>query len=188
MKQFWNTIIAFTLILMALCTPVAVMAAEKEAGATATLSAVGMKESISLNDRVTKLESYLKSKNSPLVGTAEHFVGEADRLGLDWKLVAAIAGIESYFGKLIPQNSYNAWGWAIYTGMRDGRHFNGWEDGITTVSEGLKNNYVNRGYVSVEQIGTKYAADPRWAWKVNHFMEEIENFKPRKTNQLAIAL
>jgi hypothetical protein len=188
MKHLLNTIIAVTLMTIAFLMPAPVIASEKEAGATATLSAVVMKESLSLDDRVMKLESYLESTNSPLTGTAEHFVSEADRLGLDWKLVAAIAGTESYFGQHIPQNSYNAWGWAIFTGMSDGKHFEGWEDGITTVSEGLKYNYVDRGFVSVEQMGTKYAADPKWAWKVNHFVEDIEGFKPSKPHQLAIAL
>lgn len=188
MKHLWNTVMTLTLVLMAFFMPTPILAAEKEAGATATLSAVVMKESLSLDGRVQQLEAYFVAKNSPLIGTAAHFVGEADRLGLDWKLVAAISGTESYFGRHIPYNSYNAWGWAVFTGMSDGKHFDGWEDGITTVSEGLKNNYVNRGYVTVEQMGTIYAADRQWAWKVRHFMEDIETYTPQRTDQLAVIL
>lgn len=188
MKHIWNTIVIAFVVFAVFGLPKQVMASEKEAGATATLSAAVMKESLALDDRVEKLKSYLESKDSPLAGAAGHLVGEADRLGLDWKLVTAIAGNESYFGRLIPQNSYNAWGWAIFTGMRDGRHFNGWEDGVTVVSEGLKQNYVNRGLDTVEKIGPVYAADRSWAWKVNHFMEEIETYKPDHSDQLAIAL
>lgn len=187
MKQIWNTIIAI-LFAAIICTPNGVYAAEKEAGATASLSAMTFGEVTSLNDRVTHLEGYLQSVGSPMIGTAKAFVSEADRLGIDWKLVAAIAGTESYFGKHIPQNSYNAWGWAIFTGMSDGKHFDGWEDGVRTVSEGLRENYVNQGLNTVESIGPKYAADPNWAYKVNHFMDEIENFKPIKTNQLAMSI
>ncbi len=188
MKQIWNTVIVIALTVAALTSRTPVMAAEKEAGATATLSATSFRELNSLDDRVTKLESYLEAKNSPLAGTAAHLVGEADRLGLDWRLVPAIAGTESYFGQHIPQNSYNAWGWAIFTGMQDGKHFDGWEDGVTIVSEGLKKNYVNRGLETPETMGPVYAADPSWAWKVNHFIEDIENFKPNKTDQLAVLL
>jgi len=187
MKHIWNIFIAM-LFAVIISTPSGVMAAEKEAGATATLSATTFGELNSLNDRITHLEGYLQSKNSPMTGTAKQFVSEADRLGLDWKLVAAISGTESYFGKHIPQNSYNAWGWAIFTGMSDGKHFDGWEHGIQTVSEGLKQNYVDRGLTTVEKIGTRYAADPQWAYKVNHFMNEIENFKPINTNQLAMSI
>ena len=43
--------------------------------------------------RVLKLEANFDSHNSPLLSEASHFVSEADRLGIDWKLVAAIAGV-----------------------------------------------------------------------------------------------
>lgn len=183
----WNTIIGIFFATV-LCTPTGVLAAEKEAGATATLSATTFGQMNSLDARITHLEGYLQSVNSPLAGSAKQFVSEADRLGLDWKLVAAIAGTESYFGRHIPTNSYNAWGWAIFTGMSDGKHFDGWEDGIQTVSEGLKYKYIDRGLTTTERIGTRYAADKNWSYKVNHFMDEIENFKPSKTEQLSIVI
>jgi len=188
MKYIWNTIIAITLIFAAFTVPQKVSASEKEAGATATLSANIMKQSYEFDDRVEHLRSYLDSKNSPMTATARHMVAEADRLGLDWKLIAAIAGVESYFGVHIPTDSYNAWGWAIFTGMKDGRHFEGWENGISQVSEGIRNNYVNRGLDTVEKIGPVYAADPGWSWKVTHFINEIEAYTPNKSDQLAIAL
>jgi hypothetical protein len=162
-------------------------ALEKEAGATASLSATF--GSITREDvRTTQLANYLEAVNSPMAGSAKQFISEADRLNLDWRLVAAIAGVESYFGQHIPKNSYNAWGWAIFTGKSDGRHFGGWGDGITQVSEGLQTNYVNRGRDTVWTMGPVYAADPTWAWKVNHFMEEIASYQPRSTSELAIAL
>lgn len=161
-------------------------ASEKEAGATASLS--GTFGDMGVDKRVMHLKNYLEAVNSPMAVSAERFINEADRLNLDWKLVAAISGVESYFGRHIPQNSYNAWGWAIFTGNSDGRHFNGWNDGITQVSEGLKEKYVNRGRDSVWTMGPVYAADPTWAWKVNHFMEEIEAYSPRSSDQLQVLL
>lgn len=188
MKHMWKLTIAVVATILLMGTPSAVMAQEKEAGATASLSATTFGELTSLTDRVDHLEAYLQSKNSPMADSAKQFIMEADRLGLDWKLVAAIAGTESYFGRHIPQNSYNAWGWAIFTGQADGKHFDGWEDGIRSVSEGIKQNYVNRGFDTVEKIGPIYAADPYWAGKVNHFMTEIDQFQPRTPDQLAIDL
>lgn len=138
--------------------------------------------------RVTKLEAYLNIHRSPLVEEAGHFVSEADRLGLDWKLVAAIAGVESTFGKYIPRNSYNGWGWAIYTGQNDGRHFTSWKEGITVVSEGLKYRYIDRGAVTLEQIGRIYAASPTWSSKVKFFMQKIEDFAPETIEHLSVTI
>lgn len=140
------------------------------------------------DSRVLQLQAYLDSHNSPLTDDADFLITEADRLNLDWRLVAAIAGTESTFGKHIPSNSYNAWGWAIYTGMQDGKHFASWKDGITTVSEGLRYRYIDRGAKTIEQIGRIYAASPRWPTNVHFFLKEIELFKPAATSLLAITI
>lgn len=150
---------------------------QQEAGSTASIL-VG-NETTSLQDaRVKQLESYLAAHHSPLTDYAAFFISEADRLSLDWKLVAAIAGTESTFGKFIPRDSFNAWGWGIFTGKSDGIHFTSWADGIRTVSEGLKFKYVNKGATSVEQMGKIYAASPAWASHVLYFMEKIDHFSP----------
>ena len=65
--------------------------------------------------RIQQLESFLKSYDSPLAEQAENFIISADRYGIDWKLVPAITGVESTFGKRIPYQSYNAYGWASGT-------------------------------------------------------------------------
>lgn len=141
-----------------------------------------------IDNRSERLEKYLSSHNSPMAQSASYFVREADRLGIDWKLVAAISGNESLFGWYIPYNSYNGWGWAVWTGTSYGANFQNWEEGITAVSEGLKTDYINQGLTTVDQIGRKYAADPQWSWKVNHFMEEIEAFNIYKMDERLLAL
>ncbi|HCM81907.1 MAG: hypothetical protein UV63_C0008G0013 [Microgenomates group bacterium GW2011_GWC1_43_11] len=141
-----------------------------------------------IDNRSERLKKYLRAISSPMADAADHFVKEADRLGLDWKLVAAISGNESYFGWYIPDNSYNGWGWAVWTGTNYGACFGNWEEGITAVSEGLKADYIDQGLTTVEAIGQKYAADPEWSWKVNHFMEEIEAFNPYKGEEPFLAL
>lgn len=138
--------------------------------------------------RVAKLEAFLSSHGSPMTAQASVFVSEADRLNLDWRLVAAIAGVESTFGKHVPGGSYNGWGWGIPTGARSGVGFENWEHGITTVSEGLKTRYVDRGAVTVEQIGRIYAASPRWAGNVRFFIAKIDAFAPKGARTLAVTL
>jgi len=141
-----------------------------------------------IDNRGERLEKYLSSHNSPMAQAASYFVKEADRLGLDWRLVAAISGNESLFGWYIPYNSYNGWGWGVWTGTNYGANFQNWEEGITAVSEGLKTDYIDQGLTTVDQIGQKYAADPEWAWKVNHFMDEIEAFNIYTMDERLLAL
>ncbi len=161
-----------------------VLAKEPEAGSAARLT-FGQ---ILHDERIDTLRAYLSMHNSPLAGEAPHFISEADRLGLDWKLVAAIAGTESTFGKHVPSGSYNAWGWGVPTGAQSGITFGSWKQGITTVSEGLKYRYIDRGAVTVEHIGRIYAASPRWAGNVRFFLNKIEEFTPADPALLAVTL
>jgi len=138
------------------------------------------------DDRIQKLQSYLASFNSPLESQADHIIAEADRFSLDWKLVPAIAGLESTYGKRLHGGTYNAWGWGIPSPQARGIAFSDWKNGITTVSEGLKTNYIDRGAQTVEQIGRRYASSPTWAPRVRHIMAEIDSYSPRKPSQLAM--
>ena len=174
-----------TLILIALATAKPVQA---DWPAVAGTSATPSFALATADTRANQLKNFLDSHNSPLAADAGFFIAEADRLNLDWKLVAAIAGTESTFGKRIPHNSYNAWGWAIFTGQQDGKHFASWKDGITTVSEGLRYNYIDKGAKTIEQIGRIYAASPRWATNVHFFINAIEDFAPKGADQLAITI
>lgn len=140
------------------------------------------------DSRATHLRAYLTSLGSPLVDEANHFVSEADRLGLDWRLVPAIAGVESTFGKQIPTGSYNAWGWGIPTGAQWGIAFSDWKSAITTVTEGLKYNYIDKGAVTIDQMGRTYAASPAWSWKVRFFIQQIEEFTPNSPNLLSVTI
>ena len=164
--------------------PTPALAQEPEAGAAAQLT-FGQ---ILRDPRIDQLRAYLASHNSPMAEESVHFVSEADRLGLDWKLVAAIAGTESTFGKRVPPRSYNAWGWGIPTGAQSGIAFGSWKQGITKVSEGLKYRYVDRGATSIEQIGRIYAASPRWAGNVRFFLSKIETFTPTGPDLLEVTL
>jgi hypothetical protein len=140
------------------------------------------------DSRTIILKEYLKQYNSPLVPYAQNFVEIADKYDLDWKLVVAISGVESTFGQQIPNDSFNGWGWGIY-----GDHmirFSSWTQGIETVSEGLRNKYINTwGAQDVYSIGKIYAASPTWAQRVTYFMAKIDEFKDAKLSaSLSISL
>lgn len=157
-------------------------AQEKESGASAVSTFTELLD-YQPDIRFIHLQRFLETHNSPLAEYADSFVKEADANGLDWKLVTAIAGVESTFGKRIPSGSYNAWGWGIPTGAQSGIAFKDWGTGIQTVSRGLKTRYVDRGAVTIEQMGRIYAASPRWAGNVRFFIQRIEDFTKLSTIQ-----
>jgi len=162
-------------------------AKEKIAGQSSQLTSTSTVKTVDI--RVQKLETYLTRHNSPLASHAEYFVETADKyeLGENWCLVPAIAGVESTFGKFIPKNSYNAWGWGIPTGAQSGIGFDGWDDGIETVTAGLKNNYIGKGADTLPEMGRIYAPPSKtWANNVRFFMDKIE--ETDVPNELALSL
>jgi hypothetical protein len=138
--------------------------------------------------RIKILKSYLEKHNSPLAQEAANFVKYADEYNLDWKFVAAISGLESTFGQQIPYNSYNAWGWGIYGDNMI--RFNSWEEGIQTISQGLREKYMDKwGAQDVYQIGSLYASSPTWAQRVSYLMDNIEDYalkNPKDTLLLSL--
>ncbi len=131
--------------------------------------------------RILKLRDFLLFYNSPMVDNAADFVAAADRFDLPWTLLPAIACKESGCGRVVPYNSFNAFGWAVYTGQKSGAVFNSWSEAIYRVAEGLRNDYFNQGYDTVVEIESKYtpsSANSHHGWQsdVEYFMAELENW------------
>ncbi len=142
----------------------------------------------SSDPRINVLKAYLASYNSPLTDSASTFVESADRYSLDWKLVAAISGVESTFGHQIPYESFNGWGWGVY-GTNVIR-FNSWNEAIVTISKALREKYLrNISESDPYVIGPTYAASPAWATHVDSFMQQIASFEVNHAkDQLSISL
>lgn len=120
------------------------------------------------------LAAYLSKYNSPMQYHAQDFIDASKAYGLNWKMLPAIAGVESTFGKHIP-GGYNAYGWAIYnSNSRFG--FDSWRHGMFTVSKGLKENYINKGLTEPYAMNKIYAASPHWGKNVTFFMNDLEKF------------
>lgn len=132
-------------------------------------------EIIEKEQKVNTLTSFLKERNSPLTAFARIFVEEAEKNELDYRLVPAITGVESSFGKAIPTDSFNAYGWA------NGNYFfASWEESIAIVTKTLNEQYKQGwGAETPEQIGKYYAASPTWASRVVLFMEQIGKATPQ---------
>lgn len=142
------------------------------AGVPSNPSTPSKLEAKRLDPRAKILADYFNKYNSPLENQAQDFVDAADKYSLDWKLVPAISGVESTFGKA--SYGYNAWGWGIYGDQALG--FNSWKHGIYTVSEGLKNGYINKGLTDPYSINRAYAASTTWGSRVTYFMNDMDNF------------
>jgi len=176
-----------TFIFMLLALP-AGQANAVEIAAPAAALAYRSKD-IGADGRVEQLRAFLASHNSPLAGDAQTFIDEAERHNLDWRLVAAIAGVESTFGKHIPTGSNNAWGWGVFTGTNDGVHFKDWAEGIAVISEGLRKKYIDRGATTIYEIGWIYAANgDSWGNHVQYFINQINQFMPTTPDLLAVTI
>lgn len=133
-----------------------------------------------LDKRALILRDYLQRYDSPLQDHAQDFVDAAEKYHLDWKLVTAIAGVESTFGKQIP-GGYNAWGWGVYGDQALG--FRSWREGIFEVSRGLKEGYIDQGLTDPMSMNRIYAASPVWGYKVSYFLEDLEMFSKKYDKQ-----
>lgn len=164
------------LFLLTLTFPVNAQAQIVDAQNTQEISV----EARPIDKRAQIIKDYLALKNAPLEDSAQDFVDAADKYGIDWKLVVSISGVESGFGKHIPgghdplYTSYNGWGWGVYGDNSLG--FKSWRDAIYTISEGLKTNYVDKGYTEPLIMNKKYASSQTWGVRVVYFMNEIEKF------------
>src|SRR3989344_2085956 len=85
--------------------------------------------------RVEAVKNMFRQNNSPLEPYAQVYVEAADKYNVNWRLLPAISGLESSFGKFLMPNSYNAYGWG-------GGHiyFKDWKDGIFTITQTLRTN------------------------------------------------
>lgn len=131
-------------------------------------------EATSADARVEILRQYLESYKSPLEPHVKILVDASEKYELDFRLLVAIAQQESNVCKKIPPGSHNCWGWGIHS--RGTLMFESFPEAIETVSRGLKEEYIDRGYKTPEEIMSKYAPSSpgTWALGVNQFLLEME--------------
>lgn len=126
---------------------------------------------LSTDIRVNKVAKYLEQYDSPLAYFAPDFVAAADKYGLDYRLLVAISGVESTYGKFYLAGTFNVYGWG------QGRiAFQSWSDGIDEISKGLKTGYLEKGAKDIWQIGRIYNPpnSDNWSATVSSIMDKIE--------------
>jgi hypothetical protein len=155
----------------------------KNAGSSAQLHQHQLSTASVLDTRVVALQNIFKKYNSPLVPEAEYYVKYADKYDIDWRLLPAIAGLESGFARAHIEGSHNAYGWG-----RGRIYYTSWEEGIDTISKALAERYYARGADTVEKIGPIYAESPTWAVRVNNYIYQIESEYVKLNAESALAL
>lgn len=129
---------------------------------------IGQKDS-----RVESIREFFARYNSPLKGHTQDVIDAAEKYGLDYRLIPAIAMQESNLCKKIPKNSYNCWGYGIYGTQV--KNFDNYTQAIDTVTKTLAKHYKGNGLETPEQIMTKYTPSNNGAWarSVSYFMNQL---------------
>ena len=132
-------------------------------------------DSISPQDaRVAAVSDFFNKYNSDLAPFAQNVVSSADKYGLDYRLIPAIAMQESNLCKKAPKDSYNCWGFGIYG--KNVTKFQSYPEAIDTVTKTLATQYKEKGLETPEQIMAKYTPSNNGAWadSVNLFMGQLQ--------------
>ena len=124
--------------------------------------------------RIEIIRQFFEKYKSPLEPFAQNVVEDADKYGLDYRLLPAIAMQESNLCQKIIADSYNCWGFGIY-GKKVTR-FESYPEAIDTVTRTLVNNYIAGGLDTPLEIMKKYTPSNNgsWAYSVNYFMNLLQ--------------
>jgi hypothetical protein len=121
--------------------------------------------------RVAQMRVVLTKYNSPMIGLEDVLIKTAEKYGLDWTLMAAIAGTESSFAKRMPYQCNNPYGWGIYGDKK--LCFESIEASIEGVASGLAKKY---NISSIESIARTYntVSTDGWISHTKFFMNKIK--------------
>jgi len=165
-----KTITCILLTITLMCIAVNPCYAKSTEAGSSAIPKFRQVEKPALDYRVYLLKKFLSEFDSPLTPYSPEFIKEADYYGVDWRIVPAIAGVESTFGKQITAGSYNAYGW-----VNGNYSFKSWPDSIQTVTKTIKCNYIDKGAMSINKIARIYAPPSKtWGSKVQYFVGKID--------------
>jgi len=129
--------------------------------------------------RIERLQRFLLRYQSPMAPYAAVFIVVADHYKLDWRLLPAIAGAESTFGKNTPSCApYNFGGYRSYTSPCGYWRFVDYREAIViiarTIATGERYHEFQRTS-EVRDLARVYTESvEHWTGTVNYFLSEIE--------------
>ena len=141
-------------------------------------SVKGLSTAIQTGDaRPVLISQFLEKHDSPLKPYdywGKKLVEIADKYNMDFRLLPSIAMQESNLCKVIPEGTYNCLGLGIHAQGTWG--FPSFESNFEKAAEILRKNYLDKGYITPDEIQDKYTpySNGSWEFAVNHFMEKLE--------------
>lgn len=158
-----------------------------EASATVTIDPEVVLKEIKTQKKAESIDAYFKKYDMPLEGMGMKMVIEAEKNGLDWRLLAAIAVRESTGGKFACKTvGYNSFGWGSCK-----LGFNSNEEAIETVGRNLGGNhsktahhYANKTTKEILRAYNPPSVVPRYAEQVISIMNAIGDEEVEVAEQL----
>lgn len=158
-----------------------------EASATVTIDPEVVLKEIETQKKAESIDAYFKKYDMPLEGMGMKMVIEAEKNGLDWRLLAAIAVRESTGGKFACKTvGYNSFGWGSCK-----LGFNSNEEAIETVGRNLGGNhsktahhYANKTTKEILRAYNPPSVVPRYAEQVISIMNAIGDEEVEVAEQL----
>ncbi len=130
-------------------------------------------DNMTIEQLSAKLDRVLKSTMS---GKGSLIASYSLEKGVDPYLATAIilleTGCNSKCSKMV--NICNNVGGQKGSGCGSYQAFPTLDDGIMSFVDNLNKNYFNKGLTTPETIGPKYAASPKWSFKVNNYISKIK--------------
>ena len=131
-----------------------------------------------------QLNKQLNKKNGVLKNKGEVFLAAQEKYGVNAAILAAIAINESAYGTSKKARNLNNVG-GIRNGAKGFKKFNSVDECIMEMAKLLKNDYINKGLITIAQVGAKYCppSDPEdksglnagWPNLVSSLTKQIEN-------------
>lgn len=142
-----------------------------------------MSQSELYSEKIEKIRTYMNKRYMPLANNAEDFVLAANKYGLDYNLVAAMAVMESSGGKALEKGGldhgeckYNPLGWGS---CDNGYEYNSYKEAIYDVSAMLSgakpSKYYNASMTIKEKLAKYNSVNPTYYDKVMLIMKGIDN-------------
>ena len=131
-----------------------------------------------LKAKAEAIDTYFRDRGLPMAGLGRKMVEEAEKNGLDWRLIAAIAVRESTGGKFAcVKAAYNAFGWGSCK-----ISFKSHEHAIETVARNLGGNnpntsyhYANKNTLEILRAYNPPSVVPKYGEQVLSIMAAIGN-------------
>jgi hypothetical protein len=131
-------------------------------------------------EQIERLQNFFNRFDSPLATLSATFITASEAYNLDWRLLPAIAGVESTFGKYTPSCApYNPFGWSSTTSPCGLYRFSSFGDAVWHLADRLSNfpaysKWRETGEIIELAKVFNGSHQETWARNLNYFLEILK--------------